>query len=713
MKKTEISMAVAGSLLVCSGLVQAAVPPGLPLSGWMYDIQNVSSERCANAPANSGASNSPAVEAYCNGATEQRWQLNYLQNNIYSLKSGGTDNTCLTVEATSSNGAGLTQGSAIVRATCDASLDRQMWSLKAGVAGGFTLTSQRSQMCLSGGNGNGALLQYPCGSGATQEFLINQYAHAPTDAGSAGQWSAVHPTSDQSVLPAAAALLPNGKVLYWSGTGNHAFHGTGTLTFTGLLDLGYGSAAYGTPGVLTSIHEETVDNGFEMFCPGTAMTEDGRVFIAGGGGSQTNDSQGVNYRAKVASYNFNVAAGNSGWKREAPMGTARWYNATITTPDGALFTTGGDGSTGTWERLVHGDLWSPVTQSWTYLSGTNQPDGIPLADGNSGDFGQARAQYYRKSVNTPSGRLLEVVPNPSMYWHDVKGKDGSGNITGTTTFAAKRPASGTRANGEKFDEYNQGMIVAQYAYDRALLAGGSYAFGDEDPTAIVSHKPASKKAYEINLNDASTTVVPDMRLARYQANSVVMPDGNVMVIGGGSISALFANESAILAPEIYNRVSKTWSDMAPMATPRMYHSVALLLPDATVWAAGGGLCNDCTVNHPDYEIFSPPYLFNGNQRAARPLISSAPGSALYGQKFPVTASAGLTRFSLVRLSSVTHSTNSDQRWLELVAKEDSSGNYTLTAPADANKAVPGYYMLFALNAAGTPSIAKIMKFAAK
>ena len=88
------------------------------------------------------------------------------------------------------------------------------------------------------------------------------------------------------------------------------------------------------------------------------------------------------------------------------------------------------------------------------------------------------------------------------------------------------------------------------------------------------------------------------------------------------------------------------------------------MDDGRVLSAGGGLCGNCSANHQDGEIFSPPYLFNTDgTAAARPAITSNPGSIQAGQFINVSASANISRFSMIRLSSVTHSINTDQRYI--------------------------------------------------
>ena len=61
------------------------------------------------------------------------------------------------------------------------------------------------------------------------------------------------------------------------------------------------------------------------------------------------------------------------------------------------------------------------------------------------------------------------------------------------------------------------------------------------------------------------------------------------------------------------------------------------------------------------------------------------------------------------MSSATHTVNNDQRRIPLATASSSGNGYTLTLPSDPGVAPPGYYMLFAINAKGTPSVAHIMK----
>jgi hypothetical protein len=58
---------------------------------------------------------------------------------------------------------------------------------------------------------------------------------------------------------------------------------------------------------------------------------------------------------------------------------------------------------------------------------------------------------------------------------------------------------------------------------------------------------------------------------------------------------------------------------------------------------------------------------------------------------------------------MTHGINMNQRYLPLTFTAG-SGNLTVTAPANANLAPPGYYMLFIVDNLGVPSVATFVRF---
>src|SRR5262249_19210661 len=168
--------------------------------------------------------------------------------------------------------------------------------------------------------------------------------------------------------------------------------------------------------------------------------------------------------------------------------------------------------------------------------------------------------------------------------------------------------------------------------------------------------------------------------------------------------------NAVNSAELWSPVTQTWTTMASMVTPRLYHSTALLLPDGRVAVAGGGRNYFNNIAYPSAEIYSPAYLFKG----ARPTITTPPPSTLaYGNSFFVGTPDGadIISVALIRNGSVTHAFNTDQTFVPLSFTQ-TSGGLTVQAPANANLAPPGYYMLFLVTSKGVPSVAPFARLPA-
>ena len=80
-----------------------------------------------------------------------------------------------------------------------------------------------------------------------------------------------------------------------------------------------------------------------------------------------------------------------------------------------------------------------------------------------------------------------------------------------------------------------------------------------------------------------------MAFPRYQHNLLVLPDGPVFAVGGSTIIDQ-SSHSGTLAAEIWNPITETWSSLASMRDPRMYHSTAVLLPDGRGYRLSPGAC---------------------------------------------------------------------------------------------------------------------------
>ena len=140
---------------------------------------------------------------------------------------------------------------------------------------------------------------------------------------------------------------------------------------------------------------------------------------------------------------------------------------------------------------------------------------------------------------------------------------------------------------------------------------------------------------------------PNMSQARIEMNAVILPTGKILALGGsvndedtGSLS---------LNADLYDPATNTFSSAGANAYPRLYHSVALLLPDATVWLAGGNPTRGSY--EPHMEIYKPAYFFNSSGGlATRPTITSAPSTVSWGSAFtvPTPDAANISSVVLMR-----------------------------------------------------------------
>jgi len=283
------------------------------------------------------------------------------------------------------------------------------------------------------------------------------------------------------------------------------------------------------------------------------------------------------------------------------------------------------------------------------------------------------------------GKVLQAGPSRAMNWYSTS---GTGGVT---------PA-GNRADDQ--DAMNGNAVM--YDAGKILTVGGATSYENANATA---------NAYTLSISGTTVTAkkVSPMANTRAFHNSVVLPDGKVVVFGGQNFAVPFSDNTAVLTAEMWDPATESFSALAPAAVPRTYHSVALLMPDARVFTGGGGLCGDCDTNHFDGEIFTPPNLLNADGTPApRPAITTAPATAANGAAVTVATNRAVSSFAIVRMGTATHSVDTDQRRIALTPTTV-TGGYRLTIPADKGVALPGYWMLFAMDDKGVPSVARTIR----
>jgi hypothetical protein len=229
-----------------------------------------------------------------------------------------------------------------------------------------------------------------------------------------------------------------------------------------------------------------------------------------------------------------------------------------------------------------------------------------------------------------------------------------------------------------------------FAPGKIMLCGGGPSSGATSASTWVldlsSYDPSSPPDWLAAAN---------MNKLRRNHNLVLLPDGRILAVGGESIVDNVSVPE--FQPEMFDPASNTWTLQPAMSSSvsRAYHSTAILLPDGRV-AVGGGVLNSFTG-----QIFQPHYIV---EALARPIIVGAPNSmpcdgGPYEVQYLLNGGLPVTSACLIRLGSVTHGFDQDQRRvpLTIAASSTISGDLRqiiIKSPENTNIAPPGFYMLF-------------------
>jgi galactose oxidase-like protein/Kelch motif protein len=296
---------------------------------------------------------------------------------------------------------------------------------------------------------------------------------------------------------------------------------------------------------------------------------------------------------------------------------------------------------------------------------------------------QVHEEEYPLSYLLPSGKIMTIAPSVGQSFQLDPSAQTWSAIGGSTL-----------KNG----------TAAQSLPGKILYAGGG--------TLIDSANPAQANAQIIDLTSATPMWQPvaSMNSPRYTQTLTVLPDGKVLAVGGSTSMSQTADSTAVLSAEEWDPSADSWTALASMQVPRIYHSTAVLLPDGRVLVAGSGHQNNVTgPGEYSAQFYSPPYLFNG----PRPTVTSAPTSVTYGTQMTVQTpdAASIASVSLVSFGADTHTLDMNQHFVPLSFTAD-SGGLTVSSPTSANVAPPGYYMLFLVNGNGVPSVAATLHIGA-
>ncbi|KAJ3027861.1 UNVERIFIED_CONTAM: hypothetical protein HDU68_002950 [Siphonaria sp. JEL0065] len=484
---------------------------------------------------------------------------------------------------------------------------------------------------------------------------------------------------------------------------------------------------------------------YNAFCAGHSQAADGGVHVVGGDrqmSTTTHDaSKDDPFEAVADNATFlwngidrirKFTPSTGVWDESVQMTTARWYPTVVTLGDGTLFIAGGD-----IKNIDFGNLEGTINPTYEFFPSKYQP-AITSALLNWA----FPHNLYPISLQLPSGKIFMMVSNRTVL---IDPTVDPGTTEANTVEIASTPvmdhAPWIYPHTPTF--FLLPMKESTGYIATVVICGGSKnssSYASADCLSITPESPG-----------AAWTPLPNMPHARLMPEATLLPDGTVLLTngmgwgqaGGNAGQANYAS-APVFPSDLYDPVTNKWSTVGTSTVVRSYHNGAILLADGSVITTGNEMANfldfwgtytavgpsrdfaalnssaktdcyptvekECT-NPYEYRIeqFTPAYLFNG----PRPIISTYASTPkfTYGSIVAVPLDSkgpGVTRITLVRYTTTTHSVNTDQRLLEPTLLYVNTTAAIFKIPSNPNLAVPGNWHLFALSAAGVPSVAQMV-----
>jgi hypothetical protein len=516
---------------------------------------------------------------------------------------------------------------------------------------------------------------------ATRYAEATQRASGPE--AEAGAW-----TTTPFPLPNFAihsAMLPTGKVLFW-GYPPIVNGSRENVGLAALWDPATGEFEDASPPLIDIDGNGTLEPA-PIYCSGQSFLATGEVVLAGGNLLWPQDSGGVFTSNPGAKFVYTFDPFEEEWVRQPDMGHGRWYPSQVELADG---------------RTV-------------ILSGFTEepPGGVDNREVEVFTPGAGRQSVGSMGLYPSAERLISAYPHAYLL------PDGDVLMGGPGTPLESAILDVGSFTWRQLDGFSRN----RYAGTGVLLPGGpdgSYraiqlgGYDDNTPQDPTGTRPATATAEEIDASAADPDWTPSAPLntARSNHNTVLLPDGSMVTVGGARGQSndiggyvTYADGRARRV-ELWDPASKTWALGPAQVEDRAYHSIAMLLPDGRVLSAGDDFNPSVNGQHSSSdtgEIYSPPYLFKGS----RPSIDSAPSQLRWGDRFGVSTGDDVDRVVLIAPGATTHATDMHQRHIELRVNGALSGRgVNVSAPPSPGVAPPGYYMMFALSPEGVPSVAR-------
>ena len=477
-----------------------------------------------------------------------------------------------------------------------------------------------------------------------------------------GKWSEVF---DLGNVAAHAHVLPTGRVLFWPR------HEPGE---TKPPDPQRIIPRLWDPETRKLISPPPDAPEYNVYGSGHAFLADGRLLVAGG---TIRDGDGSR-RASLYDPIVNK------WMPVDDMNAGRWYPTVLALATG--------------EMLVASGSFKTFPLPGSVQSGVNDSPQVLGTDGHWRDFRGSQP------IPTPDREGNELIWPPFPFIHVAP--DGNVFISGPLASSLLVNVVDGKVIGRfpHAREANTGAVLGRRDY------GSSVMYVEGKVLVLGGSDPPTASAQIIDLNDKHPTwkSIDPMHLPRRQLNAAVLPDGNVFVSGGSKGPGFNNGLLKVLDCEAWDPTTGKWTLLAPQAEARLYNSTLVLLPDGRLLSAGGGqpFAEGENADHFTGQIYSPPYFFKGT----RPVIADAPAEVTFGQTFALKTpdAASIRMVTWIRLPSVTHAFNQNQR-MNYLSFSAIGQVLHIKAPANANLAPPGHYILFLLNANGSASVARIIR----
>lgn len=487
--------------------------------------------------------------------------------------------------------------------------------------------------------------------------------------------------------PAHASLLPDGRVLAWGAGRATPAPQNGPFGWTD-IQLSFVMAPHPlgadlpaqqsyprlTPALETPAHM--------AFCAGQGLTATGEVFLAGGSVFQGIGFLGLRYGQRFDGQSWSrlpaemVGKGIDGT-------AARWYPSVTRLGDGRMLVLGGSEHSFPPRANNSAEVYDPALAQWRALA-THAASPVELYKYD-----------YTFTALLPSplardGRDYEVLAMSERFPMLFDIDSGAYSALGPP-----RPGTTPLALGT-----NVGSAAALLPFP---ASEGAWGYSSGSLLVIGGHdgQPANRSVDVYDPVQGRWLTVATLEVDQHHTSAVTLPDGSIVLLGGHDGPNLRALH---IDPRTQFSIGV---GTAQSAAQRGYHNVAVLLPDGRVLVASGSPDGQVGNERADLEYYEPPYL-----KRPRPVLGDVPSVLTLGQTLTIQATSRLlAEVVLIALPSVTHSFDWNGRSVQLATQVPAS-SLTTRLPSSASKLPPGYYMLFGLDDARTPSVARIVRVVA-